>query len=247
MNPSTRILLVEDDATSRAFMTAVLEGAGLDVDCAASMRQALAIGATGAHALWLVDAHLPDGSGVELLTALRTHAPSTPALAHTASHDTAVHDALRAAGFAQVIVKPLTGQALLQCVRAALDANACATAFVGPTRCASPIEVWNDADALRALNGQHAHVATLRALFVEELPGACERIGRAVRTGAGGSARDELHKLQASCGFVGAARLAAAVRQLSTAMSNDALAAFEDAVRETLGVATTAVTEDARY
>src|SRR5690606_33004214 len=69
MNP--RILLVEDDPTSRAFLQAATEALPAVVDIAGSVAEALALATRHAHALWLIDAHLPDGSGSELLRVLR--------------------------------------------------------------------------------------------------------------------------------------------------------------------------------
>ena len=81
------ILLVEDDPTTRAYLQAITEALPARVDTATCVAQALPMARSGGHALWLVDANLPDGSGVDLLQALRTAFPGTPALAHTAACD----------------------------------------------------------------------------------------------------------------------------------------------------------------
>ena len=83
MNP--RILLVEDDPTSRAFLQAATESLPAHVDSAVTVAEALALAARHDYALWLIDANLPDGSGSGLLARLRAQAPSVPAIAHTAS------------------------------------------------------------------------------------------------------------------------------------------------------------------
>ena len=69
MNP--RILLVEDDPTTSAYLVALTEMLPAHVDAAASLAEALRHAASNAYDLWLVDANLPDGSGVELLGTLR--------------------------------------------------------------------------------------------------------------------------------------------------------------------------------
>ncbi len=66
-----RLLLVEDDATSQGFFRAALEALPAAVDVAGSVAQALQMGSATRHHLWLVDAHLPDGSGQALLQRLR--------------------------------------------------------------------------------------------------------------------------------------------------------------------------------
>ena len=69
-----RVLVVEDDAVSRAFFVEVLSGLPLAVEAVGRCDDALARAAAHAHALWLVDARLPDGDAVALLLHLATGA-----------------------------------------------------------------------------------------------------------------------------------------------------------------------------
>src|SRR5690606_35625054 len=78
----------------------------------------------GNHALWLVDAHLPDADGACLLARLRSLAPWTPAIAHTASRERREIDALLAAGFERVLCKPVAVVSLRTVVSAALQPQA---------------------------------------------------------------------------------------------------------------------------
>ncbi|MBB6599728.1 response regulator [Luteimonas sp. MC1825] len=234
-----RILLVEDDPTTAAFMTAAIEALPATVDVAGSRADALAKAADVRHALWLFDAHLPDGDGAGLLAELRALGLATPAIAHTAAHDPWLHHELRAAGFASVLVKPLAASALRASLATAIGAW-------HPSRVAEDVaEVagdavdppprWDDAAALRALNGERAHVDALRVLFLDELPAAREGVVASALDGDERRMRDALHRLRASCGFVGAARLGDAVAVLEGAPgSAAALQAFKDAAQELL-------------
>ena len=105
--PSPRILLVEDDPVSGAFLAAAVATLPAEVDLADTVAMALQLASRHDHHLWLIDANLPDGNGRDLLRALRIHAPATPALAHTASRDRGDLDALIGAGFTEVLIKPL--------------------------------------------------------------------------------------------------------------------------------------------
>ena len=119
-----RVLLVEDDPTSRAFLADVVAQLAL-VDAVGSGAAALRrIGASPAFDLWLIDAHLPDSDGRSLLAALRLHAPYTPALAHTADPEPAFAARLRAAGFLDVLLKPIPIAVLLAAVASALGVAA---------------------------------------------------------------------------------------------------------------------------
>ena len=228
-----RLLLVEDDPVSRAFLSAACEALPAVVDAADCLATALILAAGHGHALWLIDANLPDGSGAELLRRLRAADPATPALAHTASHDRGELDALIAAGFAEVLVKPLSAGSLLASVRRVLGLSI--ESGIAAAGTCGKLPLWDDTAALSALNGQQAHVDALRALFIDELP----RCRDAIRGAAGRGEREEvcanLHRLRASCGFVGAARLGAAVHALENQpQSAAARQRFEEVVGDLL-------------
>lgn len=216
------LLLVEDDPVSRSFLLAVLESLPARVDCADTQRSALET-ATSRHQLWLVDANLPDGSGIALLQALRLRWPSTPAIAHTADGSAETRQRLLAAGFAAVMVKPLPTQAVLQALRPFLP-HAAASSITA-------LADWNEDAALKALNGQRTHLDALRRLFLAELPATRDAVVAAFRHADLPVLRGQLHRLQASCGFVGAERLGHTARVLhETPSSPEAMAAFEQAL-----------------
>ncbi|WP_046657171.1 response regulator [Lysobacter capsici] len=215
-NPQVpRVLLVEDDPTSRAFLTAAVEAMPAEVDGADTLAAAMALGNAQDYQLWLFDAHLPDGSGIDLLERLRRLHPATPALAHTATGESEVRNRLIASGFSDVLVKPLPAAAVRCAIRRLLslpEHDAPASSSTASSQEEAP--VWDDDIAARALNGNRVHIATLRGLFTQELPNARRSICAAAQLGNLEALRGELHKLRASCGFVGAARLAQAVQAL---------------------------------
>lgn len=234
---TARILLVEDDPTTRAFLATAAQGVPAEVDLAHDCASAIALaGCTDHHDLWLIDANLPDGDGAGLLAALRAQGLRAPALAHTATRDAGALDALRAAGFHDVLVKPLPVAALQESVREVLarrvrDRSQSTPAAVAPI-------AWDDAAALAALNGERTHVDALRKLFLDELPATCEAVCQAAQDGDLEGLRSALHRLRASCGFVGAAALARAVEALQEAQASpEALDGFRLAAQDTLSSA----------
>ena len=205
-----RVLLVEDDGVSRAFLAAATQALPAVVDAADSIASALDLASHHTHALWLIDANLPDGHGTELLARLRERNGTTPALAHTATSERAVLEALIAAGFSEVLVKPIAAAQLHAALRRALGrmrTAEAATAYVAPP-------LWDDSAALAALNGQHAHVDALRTLFIVELPRSRDAIRVAAEHDDPDAVRAALHRLRASCGFVGAMQLGALAQVL---------------------------------
>ena len=91
MNPSPtalpRLLLVEDDPVSAAFLREAAAALPALVDVAGTVAEALSAASIQCHDLYLIDANLPDGRGETLLQDLRGRAPAAPALAHTAARD----------------------------------------------------------------------------------------------------------------------------------------------------------------
>jgi CheY-like chemotaxis protein/HPt (histidine-containing phosphotransfer) domain-containing protein len=254
-----RVLLVEDDAVGAAFMTDAIAVLPADVAHAATLAEAIRMAAARAFDLYLIDAHLPDGFGSELLAKLRAQGRHEPAVAHTAETASSVLDALIDAGFEEVLIKPLSVGALqgtvrrfaghrfaehrfadsAQPYRAETGAAASRAADPSPSDRGAPTDgklaLWDDDAALRALNGNHTHVALMRKLFRGELPQQAQRIAAALDMNDHERARAELHKLLASTGFVGAARLAEHTRALQTRTdSAHARFQFEGTVRDTL-------------
>lgn len=205
-----RLLLVEDDPISQGFLEAALESLPARVDVADSLASALQRASTRRHDLWLIDVNLPDGTGPQLLQQLRTHHPGVPALAHTADGSLEIAQSLAQDGFNEILLKPLSSTLLLKAVRRALArGNDSQSATLE-----SAVSDWDETAALAALNGQRANLLALRELFMTELPGARDAVRSALQCKDNAALCGQLHRLQASCGFVGASRLGRAVRQL---------------------------------
>lgn len=113
-----RVLLVEDDAALAEAMSAYLEGKGFAVDRVASLAAArAALPLAPWHAV-LLDLHLPDGDGLELIPAIRHRAPALPIIVLTARDQ--VSDRIRGldAGADDYLVKPFDPDELLARLRA---------------------------------------------------------------------------------------------------------------------------------
>ncbi|KAF1725730.1 MAG: response regulator [Pseudoxanthomonas sp.] len=221
------ILLVEDDRISAAFLSAALATLPARVHVAEDCAQALA--ASGPFDAWLIDANLPDGSGTWLLQHLRETDAAASALAHTADATAATRDALLQAGFAEVLIKPLSAQALVDALRAALR---------GGSDEPSDAADWDDRAALTALAGNPEHVASVRQLFLSELPTTRSACLAAFDRSDHAALRAQLHRLQASCGFAGATALAAiASRWHAAPADRDLRAAFAAACARLLAPA----------
>ncbi|RQS77055.1 sigma-54-dependent Fis family transcriptional regulator [Burkholderia sp. Bp8963] len=105
------VLIVEDDADTRAMLAALAQAQQLNCDAAATLGEARARLAAQTPDLILCDLVLPDGSGMDLFDALPkgTHAEVVLTTGH-ASLETAI-DALRR-GATDYLVKPINMQRL---------------------------------------------------------------------------------------------------------------------------------------
>ena len=126
-----RLLLVEDDPSIRRYVALALEDEGLDtLDEAGTLQSALACLRERSYDLVLTDLMLPDGHGTDLLEALR----DDPALrqgaqlvAFSAGVAPSMRQRLFDLGAARILEKPVSLQALLDCVRAVAPAQAAST------------------------------------------------------------------------------------------------------------------------
>lgn len=225
-----RLLLVEDDPVSRSFMVEALSALPAQVDAAVDIGQALVLADAHLHALWIIDAHLPDGNGSSCLEALR-RGQDTPALAVTAGAEREELDALCRSGFLEVLLKPVSIALLQGTVRRLLGADTGFEAEPTPGK----LPVWDEARALAAIGGNGDALRALRKLFLEELPGLRQQLMAAQLAGNAAGVQGVLHKLKAGCGFVGAARLARAVDVLAASpLDIGALRRFDFAATDAL-------------
>lgn len=231
-----RLLLVEDDPVSRAFLGDALASLPAQVDVADCIAGAEFFASQRQHDLWLIDAHLPDGDGRQCLQRLRDLHAAIPALAVTADAFVEELDALCAAGFIEAVQKPVTVAVLLSSVRRALGEAMPPTAFESGAK----LPVWDDVAALSALAGNASALAALRTLFFAELPGQGAQAAAAFESGDVVALLSVLHKLKASCGFVGAARLRRAVQDWSQLpLASERKQRFEHAIADLLAASQT--------
>jgi CheY-like chemotaxis protein len=118
-----RVLYIEDNPVNSTLMEAMLEVLpGVQLRCAATATQGLAMAEHDPPRLILLDIQMPDLDGFEVLARLRA-CPATqaiPVIAVTGQADPQDIARGRSAGFAAYLAKPLHLQALLQAVCDAL-------------------------------------------------------------------------------------------------------------------------------
>ena len=201
------ILIADDNPLSLRFLVEVLAAGGYDCVAAEDGNAALRHGRTSAFDLLLLDARMPGMDGGEVLAQLRAQpGPSRDAiaLATTAANDAAAIAALRAAGFVDVLPKPIGADALHNAVKRHLPAT--------------PGVDLDDEQARRAAGGDEGIVASLRSLFSAELEALPSQIAAFAIDNDVVALRERLHRLEASAGFCGAPALARAISTVRAAL-----------------------------
>jgi DNA-binding response OmpR family regulator len=113
------ILIVEDSPLVTDAFRVLFIAAGYDVDVAATVAEGIERGTSVPVDLMLLDLTLPDGSGLEILHALRARGSLPRAtLAMTGHHDSASRRSCLEAGCVDVLLKPVPiGELLRQIER----------------------------------------------------------------------------------------------------------------------------------
>ncbi len=162
MNAPARVLLVEDDASIRRFVEIALEDLpGIALVQAATLAEADAALAAAPARLVLSDLMLPDGSGTALLQSLVAD-PARRAgarlVAFSAGISAARRAQLEAMGVDEVLAKPVSLAALVDCVQRALD-----PAAATPAAAAAPAPATDDDVVQRHFGGDRALFEAYRA------------------------------------------------------------------------------------
>ncbi len=120
-HPLPYVLLVEDTYSLAETYRACLKSEALTVELASTSEEAIAALERREPDLVLLDVHLPDGSGIDVLKRMKAMGLACEAVVFTgqASVSTAV-DAMRE-GASDFLMKPFSAERLRETVRAALD------------------------------------------------------------------------------------------------------------------------------
>lgn len=121
---SLRVLLVEDDETTRTLLATVLGAFGADVTAASSATEAEAALLSFEPEILITDIEMPGHDGVSLLHSLRGLKSATfPAVAVSGYADDASRDRVLAAGFNGFVAKPLDPALLADAIVRALSSG----------------------------------------------------------------------------------------------------------------------------
>jgi two-component system, NtrC family, response regulator HydG len=122
MNP--RALIVDDEPSIQRLLTAFLAKEGFDVDCASNSREVESFAQTGKYDLVLLDIHLGEENGLQILRYLRDHDEQARIVLITGQPDLeTATEALRLGAF-DYLMKPLYPHQVVSTAMRALQSKA---------------------------------------------------------------------------------------------------------------------------
>lgn len=178
-----RVLVVEDDIDASTIYTATLQHAGYDVDAARTLKEGRLAAERHPPAIVILDCQLPDGSGLDLLTAWKSTEPmaSVPVVVMTAFSDPEYVNGAADAGADAFVVKPCTGLALTSFLERMLSA-------ARPTRriVRQHMSTRFDAPPIVFPGGKTVETATLHRIDERHFQARCDTCHRSSPVVAGG-------------------------------------------------------------
>ncbi|MCG2785942.1 MAG: response regulator transcription factor [Anaerolineae bacterium] len=123
MNSSSKILIIDDEASLRQTLARILQQAGFEVTTAQDGEQGLSFMQTTSFELVFMDIRMPGMPGLEVLEFVRSQHPNLPVVLFTAQPDlNSAVEALRR-GATDYLLKPLKPETIIERARTILAAQ----------------------------------------------------------------------------------------------------------------------------
>ncbi|MBL8441572.1 MAG: response regulator, partial [Betaproteobacteria bacterium] len=227
--PAPRILVVEDNRTNQIVAEGMLKMLGCRCRIAGNGREALIAWQDGLWDLILMDCAMPEMDGFEATARIRDtegELARVPIVAMTANNQESDIEKCLAAGMDGHLPKPLTLEALAECLGRRLDWHArIAEPDASGDHTAAPLDPAIFARLREALG---AAMADAIRPFVEDMPVYVTRLERAIATGDAAVIRQTAHAIKGAAGNLGAVHLAAVAREMETHAEAGSLAVAGD-------------------
>ena len=120
MPPRARILVIEDNSANQMMMRVMLSRLGYEVECVSNPDKALQKVRTQSFDLIMMDRHLGDRDGLDVVRQLRRDKLEIPIVLVTADTHPTIHSDSIAAGCNACILKPVTRQQICDILRTLL-------------------------------------------------------------------------------------------------------------------------------
>ncbi|HVQ74481.1 MAG TPA: response regulator, partial [Candidatus Binatia bacterium] len=198
------ILLADDHPVNQLVARRLLERAGHTVTVVANGREALAAAERQTFDAIFMDVQMPEMDGYEATAGIRARERATgghvPIIALTAHAMKGDAERCLAAGMDAYVTKPIRPDELVQALATLVPGT-----LAGATGTAAGPAAALDAEAmLAAVEGDHALLGDLAAIFLEDTPARMGELRRALSAGDAASVFRTAHSLKGALGALGA-------------------------------------------
>jgi response regulator RpfG family c-di-GMP phosphodiesterase len=215
------VMLIEDDEISLYFMTEAISLLPVQLYTCKSFAEAQTLLQRHPFDLIISDINLGDGSLLQTAAFFPSH---TKKIAVSAEITPSIASHLAAIGIHRTLSKPMSIAQLHQAIVAELQLD------ISPS---NETELWDTQKALLALGNNRESLNILKSLFKAELPGMLEQINQSYMLGNFSKISETLHKLKASCGFLGANKLLAECNALDSNICQERMDCFQKIALQT--------------
>jgi CheY-like chemotaxis protein len=198
---SLRVLVAEDNDLNIALLQELLKQLGHQVQFARDGRVALELALKGACDLMLLDLHMPELDGFEVVRAIREHERGTnrhlPIIALTARSSARDRERCLATGMDEFLSKPMEAAVLWAAVDRLM------TQWPPAGHAPSHVEpgLLDARTILRAIDGQASLLEKLLPVFRQTLPSQLSAVRAALADGDFGRLREAAHRLAGMVGI----------------------------------------------
>lgn len=212
------ILVADDNAINRMLIEKILVGAGYRVTSCANGDEALAALRGVSCDLAILDAHMPDKGGLEVVRELRSadRVPDAQLMVLTADATLATRRQCEALGL-RYVAKPVRREVLLSAIDSLLNKHREAVEVHGAEcreRQGVPLDETTVARIIAVGDGKFEFARGVLMLFCAQATDIVARIEAHVSSGDLNEVVELVHKLEGSAGTVGATTVVAACRAL---------------------------------
>lgn len=215
------VMLIEDDEISLYFMTEAISLLPVQLYTCKSFAEAKTALQQHQFDLIISDINLGDGSLFHAAALFPAHAKK---IAISAEITPSITSQLTAIGIYTALTKPMSIAQLHQAIGTALNLDAAP---------GNDTALWDTQKALLALGNNLEILNTLKSLFKAELPSMLDQINQSYVLGNFSKISETLHKLKASCGFLGANKLLAECDALDSNICQERLDSFQKIALQT--------------
>ena len=215
-----RLLLADDTPVNRQITSLLLEKQGHSVTAVENGEQALARLAERTFDAVILDEEMPEMGGLDVVREIRKREAAAgghlPLVLVTGNGTEAARARSRAAGVDAHFAKPFEDEELFRAVADLCGVESAAPTGVAPAAAPASANAVTEQDLLKRVGGSTRMLREVATIFTQDTPQRVGVIRKSIRGEDGAALATAAHALRGSVAMLGAADIAAELRQVET-------------------------------